>query len=299
MTILAVQGAGTLRGTSVVDQPAHDSWAQDDETSRLSRTERSQAAPDRLAVPRDTVPLVLLHAYPLSSLMWAPLAAELTELPVLTVDLPGAGFSPTVEPVTIRAAGLAVIESLKALGVRRAVVVGVSMGGYVVMSLLRDAPGLMAGVVLMHTKAEADDAAARAGRLATARQVLESGTTEVLRSMASKMVSAASQAAQPGLVETIEHWIDQATPGGVAWAAEAMAGRDDAMAVLRAAGVPSTVVAGAVDPFVSVAQAEAMADALGPESDLVIMADVAHLSPVETPNTVARAIREAYRRMVP
>jgi pimeloyl-ACP methyl ester carboxylesterase len=162
---------------------------------------------------------------------------------------------------------------------------------------MRDAPQLARGVILMHTKADADNPPARARRLEVARQVLHLGTVEVLRPMAKEMISATSRASQPGLVETIEHWIDQATPGGVAWAEEAMAGREDATTILRSSGIPATIITGTDDPFVSVARAEAMADALGPNATLTVLSDVAHLGPLETPHTVVLTIREAYRRM--
>ncbi|MDR1634925.1 MAG: alpha/beta hydrolase [Bifidobacteriaceae bacterium] len=298
MTILAVRAGGALRGAARLDQPLGDPWGQDDETSRFSAAERAQERSAGPLVPAGTVPLVLLHAFPLSSAMWGPVLADLPELPVLAIDLPGAGFSPTVQPVSIRAAGLAVIESLAELGVTRAVIGGISMGGYVAMSVIKDAPELLAGAILMHTKAVADDPATRAGRLETARQVLHAGSTELLAPMASKMVSAASQIIHPGLVETIEHWIDQATPGGMAWAEEAMAGRDDAMGTLRACGLPVTIMAGAADPFATVRQAEEMADAVGHSANLAVLSEIAHLSPLEAPNMTSRIVRESYRRMV-
>ncbi|MDR2454135.1 MAG: alpha/beta hydrolase [Bifidobacteriaceae bacterium] len=265
MTRLAVRGAGTLRG----------------------------AAPP---APAEAVPLVLLHAYPLSSAMWGPLAAELPDLPILAVDLPGAGSSPTVEPVTIEAAAQAVAATLRELGVGRAIVGGCSMGGYVAMSLLRSAPELLAGLALMHTKAGADTAEARSQRLAVAREVADTGSVAALRPMARSLVSAASAAAQAGLVRRLERWIEESNPAGAAWAQRAMAARRDSSLVLAASGLPSLVVAGEVDPFATVAEAEAMADAIGPTAQLVVMADVAHLGPLEAPNPLSRLIREFYRR---
>ncbi|MDR2373089.1 MAG: alpha/beta hydrolase [Bifidobacteriaceae bacterium] len=298
MTVLALTAGGCLRGAVAANGPAHDSWAQDDETSRLSAAERARRAGAGPLIPPDVAPLVLLHAFPLSSQMWGPMVAQLPELPILMFDLPGAGASPIIEPPAVRTAALAVIESLRALGVSQAFVVGVSMGGYVAMSVLREAPDLLAGIILMHTKAVADDEAARAARLDVARRVLATGSVEELRPMASKMVSAVSQATQPDLVGMIERWIDQATPAGVAWAQEAMAGRPDSMMALRAAGLPTTIMAGAEDPFAPVSQAEAMAEAIGWHSSLVVISDVAHLSPLEASNVTARIVREAYRNAV-
>jgi pimeloyl-ACP methyl ester carboxylesterase len=99
-------------------------------------------------------------------------------------------------------------------------------------------------------------------------------------------------------VERIEHWIDQATPGGVAWAEEAIAGRPDMLGVLRASGLPVMIAAGSEDPFAPVAAAEQMAEAVGPTGNLVVLNGVAHLGPLEAPDVIARLVREFYRRVV-
>jgi pimeloyl-ACP methyl ester carboxylesterase len=249
-------------------------------------------------VPAGSIPLVLFHAYPLSSAMWAPLVAEMPDLPILEIDLPGAGFSPTIEPVTIEAAAGAAASVLRELGVRQAVIGGISMGGYVALALLRAHPELFAGLVLMNTKATADTPAARAGRLEVARRVLAEGSVGALRPMASQLVSAQSQANQPDLVGRLERWIGEATPAGVAWAQEAMASREETLGALRSFGVPAAVLAGEADPFVSLADAEAMADAIGPGTYFDVLSGVGHLCPLEVPNSVSPTIRQFYRRVL-
>ncbi|MDR1394486.1 MAG: alpha/beta hydrolase [Bifidobacteriaceae bacterium] len=300
MTLLAVRGAGSLAGIeSTLDKPSvPDRWAQDDETSPFPSAGRSGELADRPLVPPGTVPLVLLHAFPLSSVMWRGFSDDLPELPILEIDLPGAGLSPCIEPVTLTAAGLAVATSLQELGVTRAVVAGVSMGGYVAMRLLMDHPELTVGLALMHTKATADSDDSVRARLNVAREVMRTGSVGSLRPMAGRMISAESAQAQPGLVERVEGWIGEASPAGVAWAEEAMASRQDSMALLRAAGLPSMVVAGELDPFSSLTDSEAMVTALGPRANLVVLAGVGHLSPLETTHSMARTMREFYRRCI-
>jgi pimeloyl-ACP methyl ester carboxylesterase len=251
-----------------------------------------------LEIPEDTVPLVLLHAFPLSSKMWGPMLEYLPELPVLTIDLPGAGMSPTVDPIEIRGAGLAVAESLRELGVRQAVVGGCSMGGYVTMSMMKDSPDLLAGVMLVTTKAVADTPEVRENRLRIAREALDTSSAEPVMSLASTMVSEQSKKADPHLVERLSQWIAESTPDGIAWAEEAMALRPDYTETLRASGIPSLVVAGGEDPFSPAEYAEAMVEALGPNSDLVVVSGVAHLPAVEAPQLAARMTRETYHRIV-
>ena len=89
--------------------------------------------------PAGDVPLVLLHAFPLDATMWEPVV-ELLDVPTLCLDLPGFGGSPgsrelahehrrRVAP-SIDNAAAEVLEALDAEGIERAVVAGLSMGGY-------------------------------------------------------------------------------------------------------------------------------------------------------------------------
>ncbi|MDR1119101.1 MAG: alpha/beta hydrolase [Bifidobacteriaceae bacterium] len=298
MAMLAARGAGALKGAVPLDQPKRDAWTQDDETARLSARDRREEAQAGPLVPPGVTPLVLLHAFPLSSLMWGPFADNLPDVPIIEVDLPGAGLSPVVEPVSIRGAAVAVAATLRELGVSRAVVGGISMGGYVAMRLLVEAPGLFAGLALMSTRAGPDTPEQRAGRLATAREVLAQDSVDTLRPMASRLVSAESAAHQVGLVPQLETWIAEASPAGVAWAQEAMASRPDSLPELRASGVPAAVLAGEEDPFSRVEDAEEMVEAIGPGASLTVFAGVAHLAPLEAPAPVARTVREFYRRAV-
>jgi pimeloyl-ACP methyl ester carboxylesterase len=300
MTILAVRTGGSLTLAPPLDANASrtkDHWAQDDQTSRLSALERVRLSGTASAIGPQTIPLVLLHAFPLSSDMWGDLILELPELPLLLIDLPGAGLSPTVEPISIEGAALAVGATLEKLSVKRCVVAGISMGGYVALSLMRLRPDLLAGVILMHTKAQADADETKLARLEVARQVLDSSSVATLSDMALQLVSGHSKAAVPGLVDRLRQWIAQATPEGVAWAEEAMASRQDSFEVLRSSGLPATVITGEDDRFASVADAEMMADMLGPGSNLVVLTGVGHLSAVEVPAVVARLLRESYYRM--
>jgi pimeloyl-ACP methyl ester carboxylesterase len=245
-----------------------------------------------------TVPLVLLHAFPLHSAMFEPMVAHLPDLPIVLVDLPGAGESGLVEPVSIEAAGLAVADTVRDLGAARAVIGGVSMGGYVVMAILRQVPEILAGMMLLHTKAGVDTADTVETRLALAEEVLASGSVTNLEPMAEVLVSAESKAHHPGLVDQLKAWIREGRPQGVAWAQRAMAVRQDSIPILRAAAIPTLIGVGSDDPFAPPREAEAMASALRGLAHSTLMVGVGHLGPVEAPELAARLVREHYHIMV-
>ena len=121
-------------------------------------------------------PLVLLHAFPLSRLMYEDVADQLTR-EVFVPDLPGFGGAPipTGEPSLDRYADHVASEMRRA-GIGAAVVAGTSMGGYTAMALCRRHPDLVAGLGLIDTRAAADAEAGAQGRRAMA-DAMEAGIT--------------------------------------------------------------------------------------------------------------------------
>ena len=238
------------------------------------------------------VPLVLLHAFPLSSAMWAALVPELADVARLVlVDLPGLGGSPlpaTGDPsLDVSAEG--VLAVLDRLDLPRAVLAGVSMGGYVAMALARRHPGRIAGLALIDTKAEADADEARANRLRMADAVLGDAGIRALVPMLDTLLGSTTHARRPDLVAAVRGWLAQAPPEGVAWSQRAMAARPDSSQVLAGLSVPAAVVVGEQDVLTPPQAARAMVEVL-PDAVLTVVPGAGHLSPLEAPREVARAL---------
>ncbi len=101
-----------------------------------------------VAGPPDAPPIVLVHGTRLSRAAWRPQIDDLSdEFRVIAIDLPGHGALAD-EPFTMDAAvdRLAAVIDEAAGG--RAVVVGLSLGGYVAMDLAARSPERVAGLVL-------------------------------------------------------------------------------------------------------------------------------------------------------
>jgi pimeloyl-ACP methyl ester carboxylesterase len=252
------------------------------------------------------VPLVLLHAFPVDHRMWWDVTDLLPGDPtVLAPDLPGFGTSPTGEDVAqvlgadpapsieVMADGLA--ATLRAAGVDRAVVAGLSMGGYVAMALAERHPELVAGLGLLDTKSTADDDAAKANRERIAATVLAENTVDAVIGMRTTLLGVTDRASRPDLVERIETWICDQGPRAVAWAQRAMSARPDRTGVLAAFPGPSVVVVGEEDEPTPVASARHMADALT-DAELVVVPAAGHLTSIESPQPVATALAGLLRR---
>lgn len=95
-------------------------------------------------------PLVLVHGWACDASFWTgqvePMSARCR---VIVVDLPGHGRSEAVLPCTQDAMAGAVLAVMDRAGVERAVLVGHSMGGSVILRLARTAPGRAAALVML------------------------------------------------------------------------------------------------------------------------------------------------------
>ncbi|MFI9319000.1 alpha/beta fold hydrolase [Kitasatospora aureofaciens] len=245
-------------------------------------------------------PLVLLHAFPLNASMWS---AQLDALPgptgdearVLAPDQRGFGGTElgADEPsLDLVADDLALL--LDAAGIDRAVVGGLSMGGYVALAFARRHPDRLAGLLLSNTRATADTDAARANRERIAAAVTARDSVQLLldERVAAGQLGPDSQ----HLVERVQAMVAAAPPAAVAWAQRAMAARPDSLDVLAGLRVPLAVVAGALDALVPLEEAERMVQA-GPDAELTVVPGVGHLSALESPGAFDAAVRRLLARV--
>ncbi|WP_062438970.1 alpha/beta fold hydrolase [Herbidospora daliensis] len=234
------------------------------------------------------LPLVLLHAFPLSSAMWLAQRGGLAAgCQVVTPDLRGFGGSQLGddEP-SLDAMADDVAELLDGLGVERAVVGGLSMGGYVVMALARRHPERLAGVILANTKAAPDTPEAAANRETVARRLLDGGD---LLDTVPNLLGPTSLERRGMVVGRVRGLVGAAPAQAAAWAQRAMAARPDSFDTLRGLTVPALVIAGDEDKITPTAEAEAMTKAI-PDARLVVIGHAGHLSAIETPETFNRAV---------
>lgn len=246
-------------------------------------------------------PLVLLHAFPLSARMWDT-QRELIPGPagdearVITPDQRGfgaaelGGEAPSFDLVADDIARL-----LDAEGIERAVIGGLSMGGYVAMAFARRHPGRIAGLLLADTKATVDTEQLRANRERIAQAVLARNSVQILADEKLEE-SLLGPATMPELTAYVRELIAEAPPQAVAWAQRAMAARPDSLDALAGLDVPAAVIVGEADTITPLAEAQLMAEALS-DAELTVIPSVGHLSSLEAPETFNSAVRGLLRRV--
>ena len=237
--------------------------------------------------------LLLVHAFPVDAGMWEKQVGDLgNDARVLAPHLPGFGGTSGIGDVmTMDAAADFLVAELDREGVERAVVCGLSMGGYVAFSMWRRHRDRIAGLVLADTRAEPDDDAGREKRRGLAEKVRAEGSTPLVEAPPPLL----SEGADPALWGKVKEMIARQSGDAIAAAALGMAERPDSGPTLGEIDVPTTVIVGSADTLTPPAMSETISKGI-PGSELVTLEGAGHLSNLEDPDGFAGAVRDLLKR---
>jgi pimeloyl-ACP methyl ester carboxylesterase len=220
------------------------------------------------------VPLVLLPGLNCSAVLWSAL------------DL-GPALTPNLTEISLDAQ----VDRLLAELPDRFALAGLSLGGIVAMALVRRAPERVERLCLLSTTSRPPTAAQYA-MWDRQRAALAAGATarDLQREIKSALLSPLSRAVRPGLSEITLQMADAVGAEALDAQLALQATRIDERPGLAAVRCPTTVVAAADDALCSVERHREICGRV-PGSELMIIEACGHLSPLEQPEPVGRALQ--------
>jgi 3-oxoadipate enol-lactonase len=255
---------------------------------RIRYVEAGDAAADRV--------LVLLHAFPLGPGMFERQQEAFDGSRIVMPALPGFDGSDLLDELTADAYAKHIIALLDQLRIERAVVGGVSLGGYVTFSLLRLAPERVAALILADTRSAADTDEARAGRRRLLQTVHSEGRSGVVAEMLTKLLGKTSLETRPELALHVRRLIEKQSEEGIAAAVHVLMSRPDSTPLLSLIRVPTLVIAGEEDVLTTPAEMERMASAIA-GARFVRLQGAGHLSNLETSEPFNREVNDFLQMM--
>ncbi len=238
------------------------------------------------------IPVLFLHGFPHNRSLWAPqLGALATPARTITMDLRGFGESVPGRAVSVDDYADDAAALLDVLGIDRAVVAGLSMGGYAALAFWRRHGARVRALVLCDTKAGADDDAARAARRKMQALARDGGSAAIANGMIGGMVGPTTRLNNPELVDELHRMMSLAPEDGVGGALDALMSRPDSTATLATINVPTLIIVGEEDALTPATEARTMHLAIG-GSRLEIIAGAGHVSNAERPATFNHALSE-------
>jgi pimeloyl-ACP methyl ester carboxylesterase len=243
--------------------------------------------------------VVLLHPTPLDHDYWRPLVGRLDGVRAIVPDLRGHGLSelgvglpvggfaevPDAPVLTMEQLGRDVLALMDHLGIHEAYFAGCSIGGYVLMELVRRAPERIKGLAFVCSKAQPDAAANRAKRKANIELVRAEGTGKFFDGLAQSLIGATTRSARPEIVGELRRRMTVSAEAAVAVQA-GLAVRPDSVGDIARIRVPVLAIAGGEDAGVTAAEMEAFKNAPG-GCDFYLIEDAGHFAAYEKPDEVA------------
>ncbi|OFW17144.1 MAG: hypothetical protein A3H29_01115 [Acidobacteria bacterium RIFCSPLOWO2_02_FULL_67_21] len=239
-------------------------------------------------------PIVFLHSFGHTKAMWFPQLTHCLEkgYRVVAPDMPGHGDS-TFEPGahTVDRIAESYLELFAQLGLQRAIVAGISMGGYLALRMWARDASWIGALVLSNTKAEHDSDEIVARRRAQIAAIRQHGLAEFVRTGAPKRLSPRTLERRPWVLDAVTMMNLTVSADANAATLEAMAARADETAVLGSIDVPTLITTGSDDGFIPSGAGPALNRAIR-GSHLRVIQDTGHVSSLENPTAYNLALDE-------
>jgi pimeloyl-ACP methyl ester carboxylesterase len=231
------------------------------------------------------LPVIFVHAFPLNQTMWDDQVAALRKhCRAITLDLRGFGRSDAPQgPYRMDEMAADVRALMAVLNLEKAVLVGLSMGGYIALALYRNYPEIFRALVLADTRASGDTNEARERRLKSAEKAEVDGSKAIAWDMVPLLLGRSTLDNRPSVVQRVQAMIESNTPQGIAGAQRGMAERRDSTYILGGIDFPVLIVVGSEDTLTPVAEAESLRNGI-PGARLRVIEGAGHLSNMEQPD---------------
>ncbi len=225
-----------------------------------------------------SLPLVLVPGLLCDGELWTHQRRHLADITLITV-------ADTLQDDSIEAMAQRLLESAPP----RFALAGLSMGGYIALEVLRQAPERVARLALLDTSARLDQpelTARRRGLIELAQKGKFRGVTPRLL----PMLIHPDRLADADLVATITRMAENTGRDAFIRQQTAILNRPDARAGLTAIQAETIVICGRQDSITPQPVAEEMAAAI-PGAHLHIIGNCGHLAPLERPQIVTGLMR--------
>jgi pimeloyl-ACP methyl ester carboxylesterase len=243
-------------------------------------------------------PLLYIHGWPHNRMLWsAQLSGLSTHARCIAPDLRGFGASTVARPYSMSQYADDLVALLDSLGIERAIVCGLSMGGYVAMAMLRHHRDRVRALILASTRATADTPEAREKRMRLIAFVREQGVEALAARQLRAMVGETTCTSRPELVESLRRLMAAAPLEGVVGGLEAMANRPDSTELLSTADIPTLVIGGAEDTFTPPTELGQLAEVI-PGARLELIATAGHVCAFERPAAFDHLVAEFLEALV-
>ena len=251
--------------------------------------------------PSSGLPVIFIHGFPFSHVMWHEQVAAVSGAGFRTVayDIRGHGLSDVGDgQYTIEGHVDDLIALMDHLEIPAAVIVGLSMGGYIALRALERAPKRFVAAALCDTRSESDPNEGKTKRANSMAAVKRTGSAVFADDFIKAVFAEETFSKDPAAIAMIRDIIAHTPPLSIAGTLLALAARTDTTASLSALGIPTLILVGEHDATTPPAASRSMHDKIK-GSELFVIPGAAHMSNLENPAVFNEKLLAFLRRIPP
>ncbi|MCX6271008.1 MAG: alpha/beta fold hydrolase [Bacteroidetes bacterium] len=235
--------------------------------------------------------LVLLHGFIENLDIWDDFTTELREsFRLIRMDLPGHGTSDNLGAVhTMESIAEAVHSLLHQLKIKKCVMIGHSMGGYVTLSFAAKYSSMLQGFGLFHSQAMEDTPVARENRDRTI-SIIRENRYNFLHHFIPELFASHNRKKFSKEIKQMQSEAEKLSPESLIAASEGMKRRSSRLDVLSEAKVPVLFILGKKDqkiPFDLAIQQVSLPQ----HSEVLFLGNAAHMGFLEARDITLRTVR--------
>jgi pimeloyl-ACP methyl ester carboxylesterase len=234
-------------------------------------------------------PIILLHGFCETSDIWEDFVPRLSDrFRVICPDLPGFGKSKMLDaPFSIADVASAISQWMHELEVRRPVVVGHSLGGYITLALAKKQEEFLAGIGLFHSTALPDSEEKKASRNKTIEFVNRNGVSPFIDTFVPSLFHDKNSPSMEKVKELLTRTGQTVLTDYVA----AMRDRPDQSVLVARFSKPLLFLCGENDELISVDTVKKQAKT-AQKGTLKILQETGHMGMFESPVRSAREVAQ-------
>ncbi len=234
--------------------------------------------------PAEAPIVIFIHGFPLNKTMWdSQLEALNDEYRVIAYDIRGHGGSDAgYEVFSIDLFANDLISFMDCLKIKKAVICGLSMGGYIALNAIGHFPERFDALILSDTQCFADTPAVREDRLMAIENIKTNGLEDFAHESIKNLFAPVSLLSKETEIASVREMIVNTSKLSIFNSMHALAIRKDTSCVLLGIKVPVLILVGDEDKITPFEMAESMHKKIN-GSQLSIIEHAGHLSNMDNP----------------
>ncbi len=243
--------------------------------------------------------IIFVHGFPFDSWMWHKQVQRFRkEFYCVTYDIRGLGESYVGDgQYTMEAYVSDLMSIIDHLGIEKPILCGLSMGGYLALRATEKFQERFSGLVLLDTKADADDDKGKLVRANKINQINIDGLEAFVDGFVPPLFAEEAEKDYKKLFYETIHRCKQNNPLGVKGALIAMLSRTSTVKFLKKIKIPTLVISGSQDKLTPPVKMRDISEKI-PNSEFAIVPRAGHLSPLENAPFVNDVIEGFIKRRV-